>query len=236
MPRKTSPRSRALAAANPNTNLPALPARLAIGDTEIRPAQLFVNTSRHPGAPGPWRNEPDKVAWIDARTGKDCILLRQIGGHWSGFVAVGVEHPLWGYSADAIPASAGLHVHGPIDYAEACDESGSPETSVCHVTIGNSGSARRSAPQRSDTSGDVDRTNWWFGFSADQAADYVPDRKRPLEREEGQVYRDMDYMFHEVTHLASQLDALEDRHTGSLAPPALGIPAPKPGRSGCDHD
>lgn len=233
-PKKKS--GRAAVPANPHTNLPALPERFAIGGREIRPVQLFVNGKRHVERDGPWRGEPDKIAWVDASTGKDCILLRQHGGHWSGFVAVSIAHPLWGFSADAIPAPAGIHVHGPIDSAAPCDESGAPETSVCHVTIGSSRPARRSAPQRSSTSGDVDRTNWWFGFSADQAADYVPNHNRPLEREEGQVYRDMDYMFEEVTKLASQLDALEDRHTGSLVPPMLATPAPKVGKSGGDHD
>lgn len=236
MPRKKKSSSAAVPTRT-DTNLPALPARFAIADTEIRPLQLFVNGENHVGRDGPWRSEPDKIAWIDARTGKDCILLRQFGGHWAGFVAVSVNHPLWGFSADAIPASTGLLVHGPIDYAAPCDESEEPGTSVCHVSVRNSRASHRTGPRMSDTSGDIDHTtNWWFGFSADQPGDYVPNHKRALEREEGQIYRDMDYMFEEVTRLASQLDALEDRHTGSLTPPALGTPAPRLGKKGGEHD
>ena len=41
-------------------------------------------------------------------------------------------------------------------------------------------------------------------------------------------------MFHEVTELATKLDALEDRHTGSLGPPTLDLPAPKPIGKGGD--
>lgn len=222
--------------ANPHTNLPVLPERFAIGGCEIRPVQLFVGSRRQVGRDGPWRGEPDKIAWVDPSTDKDCILLREYGGYWCGYVAVGIAHPLWGFAADAIPASAGLHVHGPIDYAAPCDESGAPETSVCHIRTGRSHATRRAVPQRSGTSGDVDHTNWWFGFSADQAADYVPNSNRPLEREEGQIYRDMDYMFQEVTKLAAQLDVLEDRHTGSLAPPRLSSPIPRLGKSGGGHD
>ena len=89
MPRKKTT-GRAVTAAKPDTNLAKLPQRLAIGDTEIRPTQLFVHTARHPKMHGPWSNEPDKLSWIDPKTGKDCILLRQYGGHWAGFVAVGI--------------------------------------------------------------------------------------------------------------------------------------------------
>ena len=236
MPRKKTT-GRAVTAAKPDTNLAKLPQRLAIGDTEIRPTQLFVHTARHPKVHGPWSDEPDKLSWIDPKTGKDCILLRQYGGHWAGFVAVGIGHPLWGFNADAIPSSAGLFVHGPIDYAAPCDERGEPETSVCHIRPERSRTPSRSIPERSKASHAIDRTtNWWFGFSADQRGDYVPNHNRPLEREEGQVYRDIDYMFREVTELATKLDALESRHTGSLGPPTLDLPALKPIGKGGDNE
>ena len=148
MPRKKTT-GRAVTAAKPDTNLAKLPQRLAIGDTEIRPTQLFVHTARHPKVHGPWSDEPDKLSWIDPKTGKDCILLRQYGGHWAGFVAVGIGHPLWGFNADAIPSSAGLFVHGPIDYAAPCDERGEPETSVCHIRPERSRTPSRSIPERS---------------------------------------------------------------------------------------
>ena len=226
MPRKKKPSSAAMPTRS-DTNLSALPARFAIGDTEIRPLQLFVNTERHPTEPGPWDAEPDKIAWVDPRTGRDCILLRQFGGEWGGFVAVDPIHPLWGFSADAIPASAGLVVHGPIDYAAPCEDDGDPEFSVCHLASGHPNAVHRKGPRSSSTSGDVDRTNWWFGFSADRPGDYVPNRHRPLDREEGQTYRDIDYMFGEVTILAAQLDALEHNHGGSLSTPLIQPPVRK---------
>ena len=88
MPRKKKTSGRAIATVNPSTNLPALPERFAIGGTEVRPVQLFTNPHRHPGGPGPWEEEPDKLAWIHAKTGKHCILLRQPSGAWSGFVGI----------------------------------------------------------------------------------------------------------------------------------------------------
>jgi hypothetical protein len=213
--------------ARSQTNLSALPKRFAISDTEIQPVQLFVNGKHHPKAPGPWQAEPDKIAWVDPRTGKDCILLRQRGGEWAGYVAVDPAHPLWGFSADAIPASAGLVVHGPIDYAAPCEDNKDPEISVCDITSGRLRTSHQAPPRRASTSGDVDRTNWWFGFSADQPGDHVPGRSRPLDREEGQVYRDIDYMFGEVTTLASQLNALEDDRGGSIPLAEIGAPVPK---------
>jgi len=48
---------------------------------------------------GPWIGEPDKVQWQDDNTGLNCIAQRNPDmGHWCGYVAVPMGHPLYGKS------------------------------------------------------------------------------------------------------------------------------------------
>ena len=235
MPRRTKT-SRAIVPANQRTNLASLPERFAIGGTEIRPLQLFENPNRHPHIPGPWEDEPDKLAWIDGASGKDCILLRQPAGEWAGYVGVSPAHPLWGFSHDALPTGAGIRVHDPIDYAAGCDQDEEPQISVCHVL---GGAARRpqrlSRKTRSSIGDDEHPDTWWFGFTANQPGDLLPNRVRPLEAEEGGTYRDIDFMYGEVTRLAGRLDALESKPVGSSKSQALNAPAPRvEGKGGDD--
>lgn len=223
MPNKNLPDGRALVTTG-HTNLPSLPDRFAIADTEIRPEQLYVIEDRHPVGRGPWSDEPvDKIAWRDAASGLDCILLRQPSGVWAGFVGVEPRHPLFGFKADAIPSNAGLSPHGGIDYAQPCSQDGPEALRICHVRhIGEVG------PSSSDASRD---DAWWVGFAADKPGDLVPDgSKPPLAREEGEAYRDLDYMYRETMKLARQLDELDGR-TSVDTNPLPGRTAPRLSRS-----
>ena len=227
MPKKKSTIGRDVASAR-NTNLAKLPERVAIGEHEVRPEQLYVIKDRRPRGRGPWTDEPfDKIAWRDAETGLDCILLRQVSGVWGGFVAVGPRHPLYAHRADAVPAAAGLNPHGGIDYAEACSRNEDEGVRVCHVHIGHR-MAHRDAPIAEDQTMD---DAWWFGFAADKPGDFVPSGSKPvLAREEGEVYRNIDFMYEETMKLARQLKSIEDDSAISTAPvlpaspPRLGKP------------
>ncbi|WP_370190922.1 hypothetical protein [Qipengyuania sp.] len=229
MPKKKANAGHAIATAK-NTNLVELPERIAIGDHEVRPEQLYVIKDRRPRGQGPWSDEPfDKIAWRDAATGLDCILLRQASGVWGGFVAVESGHPLYGYREDAIPAGAGLTPHGGIDYAEICSRYGSEAVRVCHARMGGRASMLNTPSAEHQTADDA----WWFGFVADKPGDLVPSGSKPiLAREEGEVYRGIDYMYEETISLARQLRSIEagrDLHTEpALAPP----PPPRLGKPG----
>ena len=59
-----------------------------IAGTSIVPAQLFHVPTLQPRKEGPWRDEPDKLSWIDKATGMPCIILRARLGTLSGYVAV----------------------------------------------------------------------------------------------------------------------------------------------------
>lgn len=227
MPKKKSTTGRAVATAK-NTNLAKLPERITIGEYEVRPEQLYVIKDRRPSGQGPWSDEPfDKIAWRDAETGLDCILLRQPSGAWAGYVAVAPGHPFYGYREDAIPSAAGLSPHGGIDYAKPCARRLPEAIQVCHARVIPSPYSTN-APVREDHERD---DAWWFGFVANKAGDLVPRvAKPPLAHEEGETYRDAGYMYGETVKLARQLKSVEDSGTLNTEPvlppasPRLGKP------------
>ncbi|MCD1590233.1 hypothetical protein K7H13_05595 [Qipengyuania citrea] len=228
MPKKKTTAGRAIAPAG-NTNLAHLPERVAIGDHEVRPEQLYVIRDRRPRGQGPWSDERfDKIAWRDAESGLDCILLRQASGVWGGFVAVAPGHPLYGYREDAIPAGASLTPHGGIDYAEICSRNKPEAVRVCHARIGGRG-AMLDTPSADDQTAD---DAWWIGFAADKPGDLVPSGSKPvLAREEGEVYRGIDYMYEETVALARQLRSIEAN--GDLrVEPVITPPPPRLGKPG----
>lgn len=229
MPRKTKTTGKAIVPANPNTNLPMLPERFAVGGTEVRPTQLFHNRERHPRGRGPWTEEPDKLAWVDEVSGYDCIALRSASGAWGGYVGLPHDHPLHGFRADAIPASLDIEVHGGIDYAALCSHRGPEEVRICHA-VSPASTRGRVVPARAQGLA-VDDT-WWLGFCCDKPGDLVPTGPKPFHhREEGEVYRSLDYVYHEITGLARCLKDIAE--SGSAASPQalLGAPAPRLGKS-----
>jgi len=185
MPKKNTP-SRALVPAPAQKLYP-------IDEATIEPTQLVIKGRRHPFGDGPWKHEPDKIAWIDASTGLACTVLRKENGVLSGYVGLTPDHPLFGFFADAIPSMLGMAVHGGLNYAAACDERGPEDISVCHPS---------DAP---------DDALWWLGFSCDHGYDYVPDRAgKPLAEENGQAYRTEAYVYRETVKLARQLKAISE--------------------------
>lgn len=149
-----------------------------------------------PSAKGEWRREPDKLAWTDPATGYPCIIRRNEDGHLSGFVGIPATHPLFLFSADAIPGGL-IDAHDGIDYAEPCDETGPEERSVCHV------------PDRARSHDD----RHWIGFSCNRVDDLVPDDASHAREAQrlgiDQIYRTAEYVLAECTSLATQLKALE---------------------------
>ena len=217
MPRKKP--SRALAATQPSR--PAIPDRFAIGGTEIRPVQLARIHDRHPAGEGPWTGEPDRLAWIDPVTGLSCLILRQADGTLGGYVAVAPNHPLWGFNHDAIPANLNLHVHGGLDYGALCARRGPEDIRICHAHHAASRQSQLEGPGKDAGADDA----WWFGFGCDKPGDLVPDGYKPaLHREEGEVYRGIDYVYAETVELARQLKAIEDGAGGTDGPDGSGVP------------
>lgn len=153
-----------------------------------------------PALRGPWSREAAKLAWTDPATGLHCIIRRAPGGFLCGYVAVGLGHPLFGFSADAVPTAISA-VHGGLTYAAPCDEQAPEETSICHVA------------ERRLTHTD----QWWFGFSCNKITDLIPEDDAHAAKAQqlglDQEYRDERYLVGACTQLASQLSAAESPET-----------------------
>lgn len=150
---------------------------------------------------GPWQDEPDFVLWQDEATGLPCMIMRaDFGGHLCGYVGLTAEHPY--YQQDPFEVRLGLAAHGGINYSRQLALS-----QLMNVE-----------PVPDDTT-----VYWWLGFDCGHAWDFCPAR-RSLMIEQGMpaetvdamsifergstIYRPLDYVFMEVTHLAAQLHAL----------------------------
>lgn len=153
--------------------------------------------------PGPWQDEPDKVVWVDEKTGLDCMAKRNPhSGNWCGYVGVPEAHPDHGKGYEDVAAEC----HGGLTYAHACQETSDPGHGICHIP----------APGRP-------AEVWWFGFDCAHFMDYMPamaarlaelraERPTSPPRPDALVsveqYRDLGYVVAEVTQLAAQLARL----------------------------
>lgn len=139
--------------------------------------------------PGPWDDEPDKVQWIDAATGLDCLAVRNRSGNWCGYVGLPPGHPMHGQSAD----ESDFEVHGGITFnGSLCDEDAEEGHGICHVPFPGRPAAV-----------------WWIGFDCGHFMDLSPaylelgeDMRYTLER---LTYRTLAYVRGECADLAKQL-------------------------------
>lgn len=68
---------------------------------------------------GPWDNEPDKDEWVDGATGYRCFARRHDRlGHWCGYVAVPLDHPLYACGDGAMPDSVETAAHCGVTWAD----------------------------------------------------------------------------------------------------------------------
>lgn len=152
---------------------------------------------------GPWTDEPDKIQWIDAETGLDCLIVRNPLGALCGYVGVPPGHPL--YEVDCEPAyeqayerGVDLHVHGGLTFADRCAP-GEPVEGICHVAA----SGATAEP-------------WWLGFDTAHCGDLtplssildeivVPMMGIQCGPSRNDTYKDVAYVKHECATLAKQL-------------------------------
>ena len=136
---------------------------------------------------GPWDNEPDKIQWTDETTELPCLIKRSHLGTLCGYIGVPKGHPLHEVSyfqkgkgselLDAVEDAS----HCGLTYSDKCQRGPESQT-VCHV------------PEPGETD-DV----WWLGFDCGHLGDYVP-AIPPIAFDD--VYRDVAYVTHRVTHMA----------------------------------
>lgn len=204
------------------------PVSYAVAGTSIVALQVYHNPDRKPSDDGPWNQEADKVAWIDAETGLGCIMLRQTNGTISGYVGIAPQHPLFGFEADAVPVEISNVVHGGLSYGKACEVNrfdrvawGKPHKeryTVCHVTRTRLVQEYRTVQTTHD---EFHEDLWWLGFDTDHPGDFVP-KERHDERRKGVVYRDQSYVYANCMSLARKLKSMQAQPTDDLTTP----PAP----------
>ncbi len=212
------------------------PVTYPVADTAVTALQVWHNEDRKPSGDGPWNDEADKVAWLDEATGFGAILLRQENGTLSGYVGVGPDHPLFGFTADAVPVGISNTVHGGVTYGKECEvnrfeqeEYGDPRTeryTVCHVTYTKVFRNYRTVQSTEDEFEHEDL--WWLGFDTDHLGDYIPKGINRDNRKED-VYRDQAFVYGQIVAFAKRLKAVSDANPGvgddaatplQLAPPA----------------
>ena len=190
-----------------------------LAGTDTMPVEVYRVPDRHPSGDGPWRDEADKVSWIDPDTGLPCIMRRGTDGALCGYVGVGPDHPLAGVGEEALPHEPAIVVHGGIDYASPCEECEPHEVSVCHVRLPRAASRRSSTPVQAPFDARtmtalamLPEELWWFGFSCNHSYDLIPGDRSvlPLGLENGRTYRDERYVVRETTNLAAQLHAIAE--------------------------
>jgi hypothetical protein len=134
--------------------------------------------------PGPWKDEPSKIQWVDQATGYPCLIVRGGGGALCGYAGVYPGHPYHKVNYDSVD----VEVHGGLTFSAPCSHSNDESQGVCHIP-------------EPGTSDDV----WWLGFDCAHFGDLMPGMLNILRSTERDVYRDVRYVTAEVTGLAAQL-------------------------------
>lgn len=165
----------------------------------------WATTDKSDWEDGPWQDEPDKIQWTDEATGLPCLAVRnECGawcGAWCGYVGVTEEHP-W-YRANPSDITHSVGVHGGLNFADFCQNTGDESRGVCHIP----------GP------GEPDHV-YWLGFDCGHAWDKKPGndallRKVAPDLEEmrqalsvgilAETYRDLAYVQDQCRHLAHQV-------------------------------
>lgn len=202
----------------------AAPVSYPIAQTAITALQLYQNPKRKPNHDGPWNSEGDKIAWVDKETGLGCIILRQEDGTLSGYVGVGVDHPLHGFDAAAVPVKISSQVHGGVTYGKECEVNrhelrakSKPRReryTICHVTRTRWVQDVENVQTTKDEFEHEDL--WWLGFDTNHAGDLIPNDPYHTPRK-SDVYRDQDYVYAQCVVLAKRLKEVAARKTASRA-------------------
>lgn len=214
--------TKAAASSLPDGLINEAPIAYPVAGTSIIALQIYHNPDRKPSDDGPWSNEADKIAWVDAETGLGCIMLRQKDGTISGFVGVDPDHPLFGFNADAVPIAISRTVHGGVTYGKACEVNrfenvplGDPRKeryTVCHVTRTRWVQDYHTVQT---TKTEFHEDLWWLGFDTCHPGDLVPRQSR--HRLKGDVYRDQNFVYENCIALARRLKSMAKPQSNDTA-------------------
>lgn len=139
---------------------------------------------------GPWQYEPDKVSWVDDKSGLDCLVVRGPGGALCGYVGVPEDHPMYGrdYPDVEFPGETPFpDVNGGLTFAGPCSSTEEPSEGICHVPL----------------EGRPDNV-WWLGFDCQHAYDLAP-ATEDYWRTPYKTYKTVGYVERDCERLAQQL-------------------------------
>lgn len=136
-------------------------------------------------ADGPWQREPDKLQWIDQKTGFPCLVVRNSSGALGGYVGVSEKNPFFQKN------SIFVWIHGGLSYKDFSQKDN--EQGICYI----------SESQQS-------QSIWWFGFTCDRPGDI-----RPAKNDFYGEYRDIAFVIQEVESLAQQIQEVSCRASAS---------------------
>lgn len=110
----------------------------------------------------------DKQQWFDEESGMPCLMVRNHGGVWCGYVGVNSNHPLYGIGYgeaydNALPKAdsdmlnaANNAAHAELTFSSKCAPD-DKEHGICHIV----------------EEGEDDNV-WWFGFDCGHSYDASP--------------------------------------------------------------
>lgn len=149
--------------------------------------QTYIDKTSWPN--GEWKEEPDRISWVDPETGYHCLIKRGPVGALCGYVAIEKTHPY--YKKDHNDIDWEFEVHGGLTYSKHCN--GNAEVGICHLTKDNDDA-------------------WWFGFDCAHYGDFCPRYESVYNIYTGyDIYRDVEYVKFQVTSLAKQLKENGDK-------------------------
>lgn len=155
---------------------------ISSSDQEVRLSGL---RDRSKWGSGPWDNEPDRIAFVDKETGYHCLMLRNHGGAWCGYVAIPKTHRA-AINSGLNYGDYAVDAHGGLTYADHC--TGDPNKGICHAV----------------PHGEEDAVIW-LGFDTAHLGDLAPGYDYSWQG----TYRDEPYVRNQVLWLAKQIKALE---------------------------
>lgn len=152
--------------------------------------QTYIDKSSW--ADGPWKNEPDRLFWIDSETNLPCIVWRNPKcGILCGYVGIMKDHPF---------------------YEKECtyDENGIDSKLQCHGGVTYTSEGEHLLECFDDHTKFSNKYNkaWWIGFDCGHFMDKEPKEFSPILTID-QEYHDIAYVTKEVESLARQLKNME---------------------------
>ena len=159
---------------------------------------------------GSWKLEPDKMLWVDEKTGYECLIRRiKDMSHLCGYVGITKEHPLFQTSIIEFRSNSSLEdyfsIHGNITMSY--DGRAFTEEPGPHNKIGRAPIENRPSPDEI----------WWIGIDFIHNQDLIPLTSNDSNDNNGdRIYRDIGYVTKEVMKLASLLLQFQTEYNEGL--------------------